>query len=280
MKINAKFIFKIVAIVSIPVTGYLASKGAKWYQEGIEELKLKKPEADISTADKVFVAAKSYTLAAVTGAAGVGSVLAMDHISMGQLTAAGALVAANKGLIKKKSQELESYKEAVMHKLGLEKAKDIDQMAEGICLEKSYIDNMRTDEVLHTFRLRWFGDECPVIFESTLPEVLDALAGINQALFDKDSGSGMYTVGKFFSDVGRPDLISDDILNRGWSKEFLRICCECNWLPYELNKVTDEHGNELDMIDIWIPYFPNEDIEAYQKQLEENGEIYEEEEVI
>ena len=280
MKINAKFIFKIVAIVSIPVTGYLASKGAKWYQEGIEELKLKKPEADISTADKVFVAAKSYALAAASGAAGVGSVLAMDHISMGQLTAAGGLVIANKQLIKKKSKELESYKEAVMHKLGLEKAKDIDQMAEGICLEKSYIDNMRTDEVLHTFRLRWFGDECPVIFESTLPEVLDALAGINQALFDKDSGSGMYTVGKFFSDVGRPDLISDDILNRGWSKEFLRICCECNWLPYELNKVTDEHGNELDMIDIWIPYFPNEDIEAYQKQLEENGEIYEEEEVI
>lgn len=280
MKINAKLIFKLVAIVNVPLTGYLAAKGTKWYQEGVEELKANKPEADVSTADKAIVAAKSYGLAALSGVAGVGSVIAMDRISMGQLTAAGALVVANKRLLKEKAQKLESYKEAVLHKLGIEKAKEVDQMAEGISLEKSYIDGMQTDEVLHMFRLRWFGDNYQILFEATLPEVLDALADINRELFDKDSGSGMYTIGKFFSKVGRPDLICDDIVNRGWSKEFLRICCDCNWLPYELNKVTDEHGNELDIIDIWVPYFPNEDIEAYQKQLEEDGEIYEEEEVI
>lgn len=280
MKINAKLIFKLVAIVSVPLTGYLAAKGTKWYQEGVEELKANKPEADVSTADKAIVAAKSYGLAALSGAAGVGSVIAMDRISMGQLTAAGALVMANKRLLKEKAQKLDSYKEAVLHKLGIEKAKEVDQMAEGICLEKACIDGMQTDEVVHLFRLRWFGDEHPVVFQATLPQVIDAMSDINRELFDRDSGSGMYVVGKFFDMVGRPDLISEDIENRGWSKEFLRICCDCHWLPYELNKVTDEHGNELDMIDIWVPYFPNEDIEAYQKQLEESDEFDEEEEVI
>lgn len=259
MKINAKFIFKIAAIVGVPVTAYFAAKGSKSYQKGMEELAAQKPEEDITLADKALVAAKSYALAAGTGTLAVGSVIAMDRISMKELMAAGGLIAANKQLIKKKANELESYKDAVLHKLGAEKAEEIEKTAEGIATEKAYIDDMATDETVHMFHIDWLGFD--LYFEAPFATVLTALADINQQLFDCGTGTGQYTMDRFFSKIGRTDLICEEIEHRGWDAGNLVQLEHCYWLPFEFKEILIGEGEDAERcIDIWTSEKPNETI--------------------
>lgn len=259
MKINAKLIFKIVAIVGVPVTAYFAAKGSKSYQKGMEELEAQKPEEDITLADKALVAAKSYALAAGTGTLAVGSVIAMDRISVKELMAAGGLIAANKQLIKKKANELESYKDALVHKLGIEKAEEIQKTAEGIATEKAYIDDLVTDEAIHRFRIGWLGFD--LYFESTFATVMSALSDINQQLFDCTTGAGQYTMDRFLSRIGRPDLITEEIAHRGWDAGNLANLCQIYWLDFEFKDVQlgDDEDDEH-CIEITVTEKPNETI--------------------
>jgi hypothetical protein len=77
---KAKIIFKILALVSIPATGFLGAKGAEWYDSEMCDLYLKKVDTDVTKKDKVKAFVKAYGPAIGSALAGIISVIFMDRI--------------------------------------------------------------------------------------------------------------------------------------------------------------------------------------------------------
>ena len=270
MGIKAKTIFKLVAIVCVPLTGYLAARGSRRYEEEMGLLRATKPEADITMQDKAVVIAKSYGLAAASGAGTIVSIVAMDHISMKELAAAGALVAANKKKIEAEIKKAKAYREATLQTVGEEKESEIRQVAGDIYLRSSVIGPAMSDEVVHTFHLDWFDED--LYFDSTMPEVIHALSEINRELFDLNSGRGICLASKFFEWINHPELIDalgDAIKNYGWCARALAAECDCYWLPFNIVP-SDDIENTYEILTAW---YPNENIESHVDTLEAKGVI-------
>ena len=158
MKINVKLIFKIVAIACVPVTGYLAAKGSRKYDAEMQKLREEKGE-DITKMDKAVTAVKSYGLAAGAGAAAIGSVIGMDHISAKELATASGLVIAGKKKLDTEVRKYKAYRQATLNEVGEETESKIRQDASNLFIRTAQIGECESDEILHSFHLDWFDED-------------------------------------------------------------------------------------------------------------------------
>ena len=260
---KAKIVFKLIALTGVPLTGYLSAIGYRRYSErGVGK--------DAPIKDKVISVGASYGPAIAAGALTVGSIIGMDHISTKELVAATGMIALNKKRIESEIRKANAYRQATLETVGEEKESEIRQLASDIHLRSSVIGPAMTDEVTHIFHLDWFDED--IYFESTFPEVLHAFSEINRELFDYNSGHGLCKAYKFFEWINHPELIDvfrGSIEKYGWSAPALIQVDKVYWLPFHIVP-HDEEENTFDILTAW---YPNENIEAYQDELEAKGVI-------
>ena len=252
MAIKAKTIFKLVAIVCVPLTGYLAARGTKKYQEEMEKLKEEKPEADITTQDKAMAAVKSYGMAAATGVAAVGSIIAIDKITYKELVAAGSAVALGKNKLERKIREYKAYREATIANVGRDAERDIRKDAAEIYTRQSYVSGAATDETVHTFRLDWFGEEKWIYFDATYSEVMAALMAMNAELADE----GCVRAINIFTETGHSDLITDEMKSRCWD-DMMMANELTSYIPFDTVMAPDG------VIEIRTNVYPNDNYDEY-----------------
>ena len=267
---KAKIIFKVLAIVSIPLTGYLAVKGHEKYQDEMCMLRATKPEADISLRDKTVVAIKSYGLAAGTGALGIGSVIAIERIGAKELmVVSGGLVGAKKRL-DSEIRKGQAYRKATLDTVGEEKESEIRQVAAKNYIETTYINGVESDETLHTFRLNWFEGK-PIEFRATMAGVINGLTELQRELFDYNSGSGYGTLSCLLANIGgeAASYISEETDQAGWNTAILAAECDCYWLPFEISKCK----YSPDTYEITTYWYPNYNIFQYTEEQEKEGVI-------
>jgi hypothetical protein len=252
MTIKAKTIFKLVAIVCVPLTGYLAARGTKKYQEEMEMLKEEKPEADITTSDKIKVAAKSYGMAAATGVTAVGSIIAIDKITYKELVAAGGAIALGKNKLERKIREYNAYRDATIANVGRDAERDIRKDASEIYIRQSFVSGRATDETVHTFRLDWFGNNKWIYFDATYSEVMSALMAINAELADE----GCVRAINILTKTGHSDLITDEMKPRCWDDMMMQGEQKA-YIPFDT--IMKKDG----VIEITAGVYPNDDYDEY-----------------
>lgn len=252
MAIKAKTIFKLVAIVCVPLTGYLAARGTKKYQEEMEKLKEEKPEADITTQDKAKAAVKSYGMAAATGAAAVGSIIAIDKITYKELVAAGGAIALGKNKLERKIREYNAYRDATIANVGRDAERDIRKDASEIYIRQTFASGKATDEAAHTFCIDWFGENKVIYFDATFADIHKAANGINNGIIN----DGCVRAANFLCDVGHSDLVTEEMLSRCWDDMMLYF----EGHPYiTVDPVMQDDGT----IKLEIPVYPNDDYDTY-----------------
>ena len=272
MKINAKLIFKIVAIACVPLTGYLAAKGTRKYDAEIQKLQEEKGD-DITARDKTVTAVKSYGLAAGAGAAAIGSIIGMDHISAKELATAGGLIVAGKQKLDTEVRKYNAYRQATLNEVGEETESKIRQDAAGLFIRTADISGCASDETLHSFHLDWFDED--VFFDATMAEVLHGFSEINRQIFDYNSGKGLCRAYEFFNFINHPEMIDifksykNNFEKYGWTIDELTNDCDCYWLAFYI--VPHEvYENTYEIKTVW---YPNRDIDAYISKMKEEGVI-------
>ena len=216
-------IFKGVAIVGVPVTGYLAARGEKTKAE-----KLLEGKSYETGKDKFILNAKSYGPAVAAGAVTITSIILSDYFGAKELAAAGALaagVAARKDKIK---EQFEKYRNVVKEEDGSERDVDILKKAS----QATYDGN---GELIHRYRLDW--TKTPIYFETSHAKVIEALNRVNQELIDYNRGClGLVTVSQFLEYIDRSDLKTPETDKAGWSYDLLNVECDCYWLDFYVFK--------------------------------------------
>ena len=244
---NARTIFKIIAVAGVPVTGYLSARGTMTKAEYI-----KKNGTPQTKKEKVKDNVRAYWPAAVSGAVTIGSILLADGLAAKEIAAATGIATAavaKKDVIK---GQFEKYRNVVKEDAGAEK--DIQYMAKAAEVE---LDD--DGEVVHTFKLYWL--DKPIIFESTMDKVQSAINNLNKRLVDYKEGPGYATVTDFLNMVGHPELATNQSNTFGWDFEALVDNCDCYYLDFLVYKEADSmfaHGDEdpnTYLIDVvWGPY--------------------------
>lgn len=230
---EARTVFKFVAVAGVPVTGYLSARGAR----KCERL-LRQNGEPLSKMEKAKDFTKSYWPALIAGGATIGSILISDNLATKAITAAAAsatLAIAKKDVLK---GEFESYRNAVKEDAGAEKDVEYLQKASEIRLDDD-------GEVVHTFKLTWL--DKPIYFESTMGKVQNALNNINRELFDYNAGMSVATVSDALTLFGHDELRTKETDMAGWSMDLLSVNCDCYWLDFYVYRETDglvSHGDE------------------------------------
>ena len=260
---KARTVFKIIAIVGVPVTGYLSAKGSLKC-----EALLSQQQWALTNKEKAKTLAKSYWPAAVSGAVTIGSILIGDGLAtkaIAAATASATLAVAKKDVLK---GEFKKYREAVVEDGG--KDKDVEYMKRA-----SEIRLDADGEAIHRYKIKWAGEE--IVFESTMGKVQEALNKINQQLYDYNTGSYVVTVSDALGIFDHPELRTKNTDRAGWAVDLLEVNCDCYWLDffvYREDEGIGSHGDEdhnTFVIDVVWP--PEDDISKALKQAEREGII-------
>lgn len=245
---TARYIFKAVAIIGVPATGYLAALGGKTKAE-----KILKGEPYETKKEKVILNAKSYGPAVAAGIVTVGSIALTDYFGSKELAAAGALTV---GAILKKDKikkQFEKYRGVVKQEDGEKRDSDILKKASEVTLNDE-------GEVVHTYRIDWLGKGKPIYFQSTEKDVEHGLNQINRSLCDFSQGWGIATVSDALNFLGHKELANHDSDIAGWCYDLLNVECECYWLDFMVDYAhtfigyDDEDPNVRVILVDWDPY--------------------------
>ena len=261
---NARTIFKIVAIVGVPVTGYLSARGAMTKAEYI-----KKNGTPQTKKEKVKDNVRAYWPAAVSGAATVCSILMTDSLAAKEIAVATGLATAavaKKDVIK---GQFEKYREVVKEDAGAEK--DIQYMTKTAEVE---LDD--EGEALHWFEIYWL-DNNVIRFQSTMSQVKDGLNDINRQLIDYITGTGIVTVSEALRYFDHPELATPWTDKAGWSYDLLNVNCDCYYLDFYVYPADERIGSHGDdpyntfVIDTRWP--PEEDLAKSFADAEKSGVV-------
>lgn len=260
---NARMIFKAVAIAGVPVTGYLSAKGAYKYERILRE-----NGEPLTKVEKAKDLTKSYWPALLCGGVTIGSILTMDKLATNAIAAAAAsatLAIAKKDVLK---GEFEKYRQVVKEDAGSEKDIEYLQKASEVRLDED-------GEAVHRFKI-CFMDE-PIYIESTLGKVEKALNSINRDLFDYNTGIGTITISDCLRYFEHEELRNSKTDLAGWTTDLLAVNCDCYWLDFYVYKASEgfsSHGDEdpdLYIIDVVWP--PEENIREAYRIAEKEGII-------
>ena len=261
---KARTIFKIIAVVGVPVTGYLSARGTMTKAEYI-----KKNGTPQTKKEKVKDNVRAYWPAAVSGAVTIGSILLTDGFAAKEIAAATGIATAavaKKDVIK---GQFEKYRNVVKEDAGAEK--DIQYMTKVAEVE---LDD--DGETLHWFELYWL-DNNVIRFQSTMSQVKDALNAINRDLVDYNTGHGFVTVSEALRYFGHEELATPWTDKAGWSYELLNVNCDCYYLDYYVYPADERIGSHGDdpyntfIIDTCWP--PEEDLAVALADAEKSGVI-------
>lgn len=246
---NARTVFKVLALVGVPVTGYLASRGA-----GIKAKMIKEQGVPVTRREKIKDFAIAYGPAIAAGAVTMGSICMSDKLATKAIavaTATATTAVAKKDVLK---GQFDKYRGVVKEELGDEK--DIEFMSKA-----SKVELDSDGEVLHWFEIHWL-DHKPIRFRATKDKVRAACDAINRELFDYREGCGIATVSQFLDHVGYGHLATKDTDEAGWNNELLYCDCDCYWLDFYIHPKGESilaHGDEdtdTFVIDVpWPPYY-------------------------
>lgn len=252
---KAKIIFKILALVSIPATGFLGAKGAEWYDSEMCDLYLKKFDTDVTKKDKVKAFVKAYGPAIGSALAGIISVIFMDRIGAKELLSAGALIAAGKAKLNEQTEMGRAYRDATLDAVGPEKEEEIRQEAARKYTCRTFINGEPTEETVHTFIIDdWIEAGSRIKFDAPMANVFNAISEVNRELFDRDSGDGTVSIADFLSYIGgEASCYANEITEAyGWNDCAL-IDDDCLWVPMAVLKVPGEE----DTYRIYTHVYPN-----------------------
>ena len=264
---KVRIIFKILSLVSIPVTGYLAAKGAERYDSEMMTLYMEKDEVDITRKDKVKAALKAYGPAAGAAVAGIVSIIAMDRLWAKELLSAGALVAAGKKKLDEQAAMGRAYREATLEAVGPEKEAEIREDAARRYICQTNIGGEPTDETIHTFVINdWIKKGSQIRFNAPMVNVMDAFCETNRELFDNNSGCGMASISDFLSFIGGEAASWISSITDGWGwNDCALVDADLMWVPFSFYKVP----NEPDTYQIITTVFPNCPMDADYPLIEE-----------
>ena len=245
---KARTIFKFVALIGVPVTGYLSARGAMTKAEYI-----RKNGTPQTRKEKIKDNIRAYWPAGVAGGVTIASILIGDNLATKAIGAAAASATAaiyKKDVLKR---EFNKYRGVVKEDAGEEKDHEYMKKASEIQLDDE-------GEVLHEFKISWLGDE-PLYFTSTMGTVQTALNEVNRMLLDYNTGIGVVTGSDLLRLLHHDELVNSKTDLMGWGNDLLAIECECYWLEFYLYKAKDslsypgECEPETIVIDVvWPPY--------------------------
>jgi hypothetical protein len=231
---KARSVFKIIALVGVPVTAYLANMG-----KDIKAKRLKEQGVPVSKKEKAVDHIVSYWPAYLSGAVTMASIIASDTLAGKEIAAATALAtaaAAKKDVLK---GQFEKYRGAVKETDGDEKDISYMQKASEIRLNDE-------GEVLRHFKLKWC-DGKNIEFDLSMADAQEAINKINRELYDATIGSGVVTVSDCLGYFKHPELADKDTGKAGWSAELLWVECDCYWLDFYIYPEGESifaHGDE------------------------------------
>ena len=274
---KVRIIFKILSLVSIPVTGYLAAKGAERYDSEMMTLYMEKDEADITRKDKAKAALKAYGPAAGAAVAGIISIIAMDRLWAKELLSAGALVAAGKKKLDEQAAMGRAYREATLEAVGPEKEAEIRADAAKRCIGQTFVNGEPTDETFHTFIIKdWIENGSSIKFNAPMVNVLEAFCETNRELFDNNSGCGVTSISDFLAFIGGEAAGYISSLTDAWGwNDCALVDADFMWVPFHIDKVPNEPNTYY----IKTPIFPNYPMDADYPQTYPSAD-YQVEEVI
>lgn len=236
---NARTVFKVLALVGVPVTGYLASRGS-----GIKAKRIKEHGPAMTIKDKVVENGISYGPAIIAGAATMISIAASDKLATKAIAAATATATAaiaKKDVLK---GQFEKYRGAVKEDQGEKKDAEYMVKASEIKLD----DN---GEVVRTFKLDWLPGE-PIIFQASMADVYEGINNINRHIADYANCSGVVTVSDALDFFKHKELANSKTNIAGWDASLLARECDCYFLDffiYPEGQRMFSHGDEP--VDVW-----------------------------
>ena len=261
---NARLIFKVLALAGVPAKGYLAVRGA-----GVKAKRIKEYGPARTKKDKLIENGIAYGPAIAAGALTMASILMTDRLATKAIAAATATATAavaKKDVLK---GQFDKYRDVVKENLGEEK--DIEIMSKAAEVE---LDS--DGEVLHWFEIHWL-DGHPIRFRATKDKVRAALESLNRELIDYNTGSGVATVSQFLNNVGYGHLATEDTDKAGWNTDLLAIDCDCYFLDFYIYPKGESilaHGDEdTDTFIIDTPWPPYYNIGMEIRQAEAMGRI-------
>lgn len=236
---KAKIIFKILALVSIPITGFLGAKGAEWYDMEMCQIYLEKVDTDVTKRDKVKAFVKAYGPAIGSAIAGIASVIFMDRIGAKALLSAGALVAAGKAKLDDQVEMGKAYRQATIDAVGPEKEAEIRTNASNMYACRTFVNGEATDETVHTFVIDdWIEKGSHIEFDAPMANVYNAFCETNRELFDHNSGDGTVSIADFLTFIGgEASCYANEVTEAyGWNDCAL-VDNDCLWVPFSAPKV-------------------------------------------
>lgn len=261
---NARCVFKIAAVVGVPLTGYLSARGAMTKAEYI-----KRNGSPQTKKEKIKDNARAYWPAAVSGAATIASILISDSLATKAIAAAtssAAVAIYKKDAIK---HQFDKYRGVVKEDAGEEKDREYLKKASEVKFDDE-------GEVLREFKISWLDDK-PLYFTSTMSKVNEALNEINRMLLDYNTGSGIVTGTDVLRLLGHEELATPKTDLMGWGSDLLAIECECYWLEfykYKESEAFNYHGDgDRDAIVIDVVWPPYDDIRDAYALAEKEGTI-------
>ena len=217
-----------IGAIGVIVTAVLAAKETPKALKKIEDYKAEKGE-DLTTVEKVKVAAPSYIPAVLIGAGTITCIIASNVLNKQQqaaITSAYALVDSSFKEYKKKLKELygEETHNSIIDAIAVEKAKGVGIRAEGMFTQCDLaLDDMCSEPVL------FFEEYSGRYFESTIEQVITAEYHLNRNFVLR----GYTVLNELFEFLGlEPTDYGSEI---GWAVED-----ELYWIDFNHRKTTLE----------------------------------------
>lgn len=259
-----KTVFKVTALVGVPITAYLSARGAL---TKAELLKLRAEDAGVK--EKVIDNARAYGPAAAAGAATMASIILADYFGAKEVALAGALAAGAVARKDKIKRDFDRYRGVVKEEDGDQRDIDILQKSSAIRLDDE-------GEVLHTYCIDWKGCGDPIYFEATAKDVAEGLSRINRELVDYSTGWGIVTMTEALEYLGHKELATEYTDKAGWSYDLLNVQCDCYYLDFYIypggSTVGRDHEDPNTFF-IDVTWGPEEDLDESLRKAKSIGII-------
>lgn len=273
MKLNKRLIFTIASCAGTVITAVLAVKGGVKAGRTLEakERQYHPFQYKVSTKEAAETTIRCCIPAAIAGAATVGCTIMSHRYSTALLAVGSTTIAYWRHLYDESRAEFDHYSNAVKKEVGEDSERDIRMAASKVIRAEDEIIGMRmeceNEETKARFYIDWLGEGKEFYVSSSLIQFERAMTQINRNLIDPDAGTGhIATVSDFLSEMGHPEMCTEETDNRGWEIDILEQQCGAHWISPKLRMRED--GS----IRVYLNWYPNVDISEYLDKLE-RGDI-------
>lgn len=265
-KIKLSTVLSIVSFVGVAVTGYLAARGGKKAAEIENELEEYSLD-EATTGRKLKATWKCYIPAIAAGIVTIGCGAYAKRLDTKEIVKLTGAVGVLTNRLQKVTGDFGAYRQAVINEIGSEKEAEIRK---GITDQMVKDAETGMEEGIYTFHIDWLGDD--LYFDAKNSDVIIALDHLNKTLNDdKEILWPQPSVAQFFDDVKHSELITPEAHKAGWNVDELSAECGVNWINWKILPKIDHTGKMY--YDIWLDWYPWEDIMGVIQKLEDEGII-------